>query len=721
MIKNVNKKRKLNEFTLLTIKWLANSLGLSYKETSYILRVTNKILSVIHNRGKTEAIRYTKDLRLKFTKVILSMDSVNFNRGDQLWLPKILVGPIKYIQESKSYPFIRLIFSSLYITRSLRLDEEISFETIEKGPDYIGTPLSLDEDIKSFLKDLGVNLRHIGKPPKSVRFREFHMTSKSGPNGHALWTSFRDLMHLTDIQRYAIKLIAGDKLDNLMTKFLSLYQRIPQFFDSRNPITRNPSSRRIAKINDKEGKVREVAIGDYYSQAALLPLHNFLYRILNNIHQDCTSDQIKLFYSLENSIKNSYHSIDLKAFTDRFPIDINHRILLIWFGSEYAHAWKSLMVDTPFVYKDRTVKYGTGTPMGMYSSFNSTALAHHFLVWKACKMSNLRWRRARYMLLGDDIVIANDTLAKNYKKLLTEWGVEIQHSKTHISPYGFEFAKQIRLHGENVSPFPLSALYERRTETLTSTGIIFHELSYKRWGPELMSVLEGYFVNVLGWKRPRFRKFKPTINLVISLLLNLQGKGSIGKAVMQYVKATLPGAPRKWKKPVNKTLFYQWLTVKTIQELYLNSRDRIVNPKTKGTLGDLATLMVMEITSLRDGGADCFDLIEAVPFLQVYGRAEEIYLKSYDQLYDYGMGTQPKELRNLLGKVDIPLSDEGFYVRHRDVLIVQSMRASRIITGLLKETTEVIAYNGTLKFEVPWAEALQIKYKSHRAGSARAS
>jgi hypothetical protein len=714
------KKRKLNEFIILALKWLASSINLSYKETSYVLRVANKILRVLESRGKAEAIRYTKDLRLKFTKAILSMDPVTFERGDQLWLPKILVQPVNYIQECKSYPFIRLIFSSLYITRSVRLDDDISFDTIEKGPEFIGTPSSLDRDILSFLKDLGVNLNYIGKPPKSVRFKEFHMSSKSGPNGHALWTAFRDISALTGDQLESIRILAGPKLADLIVKFLSLYQKIPHFFDSRNPITRVPVTRRIAKINDKEGKTREVAIGDYYSQAALLPLHNYLYRILDRIHQDCTSDQIKLFYSLENSIGSSYHSIDLKAFTDRFPIVINHRILYVWFGSEYANAWRSLMVDTPFVYKGRKVTYATGTPMGMYSSFNSTALAHHFILWKACKMSNLRWKRARYMLLGDDIVIANDTLARNYKKLLTEWGVEIQHSKTHTSPHGFEFAKQIRLHGENVSPFPLSALFDRRTETIASTGIIFQELSYKRWGPELMSVLESYFVNVLGWKRPRFRSFKPSINLVISLLLTLQGKGSIGKAVVSYVRTTFPGAPRKWTKKVNKLLFYQWLTVKVTQSLYLESRERIVNKKTPGSLGDLATEMVLLITSLRDGGADCFDLIEAVPFLQVYGRAEEVFLKSFDNLYDYGMGSQPSSLRSLLGKVDIPLSDEGFYVRHRDVLVVQSMKASRIITGLLKETTIVEAYNGTLRFEVPWAEAIR-KRKSHRASSARVS
>jgi hypothetical protein len=305
-------------------------------------------------------------------------------------------------------------------------------------------------------------------------------------------------MSLTEQQRQAIKAVAGEKLDDLMSRFTSLYQRIPQFFDCRTTRKGSLVSRRLAKIQDKEGKVREVAIGDYYTQTALLPLHNYLYKILKKIHQDCTSDQTKLFYSLENSIGSSYHSIDLKAFTDRFPIDINQRILAIWFGSEYADAWKELMVGSPFYYKGYPVYYRTGNPMGIYSSFNSTALAHHFLVWKACKKANLRWRRARYMLLGDDIVIANDTLANKYKELLAEWDIEIQYSKTHVSPYGFEFAKQIRLHGVNVSPFPLAALYERRRETIASVGVIIQELDYKRWDSNLVSDLGNYFIEVLG-------------------------------------------------------------------------------------------------------------------------------------------------------------------------------------------------------------------------------
>jgi len=709
-IRDRNKKRKLNEFTLVCIKWLASNLTKSsYKDTTYVLQVANKILKVLDTRGKPEAIKYTKDLRLKFTKVILSIDPVTFKRGDQLWLPKTLSVLIKRIEQVKSYPLIRLAFSALYITRSIKLKGEISLATIMKGPGYAGTPSMLDGDILLFLKDLGVNLRHIGRPSKALAFKSFHMTSKSGPNGHALWTSFRDYMSLSEKQKQSIKIVGGDHLFDLMTRFSLLYQRIPKFFDNRATRKGNPISRRLSKIEDKEGKIREVAIGDYYSQSALLPLHNFLYKQLSNIRQDCTADQIKHFYTLENSIRNNYHSVDLKAFTDRFPIDINHRILVVWFGQEYADAWKYLMIGTPFDYKGFDVSYATGNPMGMYSSFNTTALAHHFLVWKACKNANLNWRRSRYMLLGDDIVIANDSLAREYKKILAEWDIEIQYSKTHISPHGFEFAKQIRLHGENVSPFPLSALYERRSETITSLGILIQELDYKRWDSELLSVVESYFINVLDWPRKRFTAFKPTINLVIAFLKVLQGKGTLGKAVNAYVRSTFPGVKIKWPKKVNKTLFLQWLTVKVVQTLYLESRERIVSKNTKGSLGDLATEMVIQITSLRDGGADCFDLIEAVPFLQVYGRAEEVYLKSYDALYDYGMGTQPKQLRTLLGKVDIPLSDEGFYLRHRDVLVVQSMKASRIITDILKTTREVIAYNGQLNFTVPWANHIPLE------------
>jgi hypothetical protein len=70
-------------------------------DTSYSLRVVDKILNVLESRGISETIRYTKDLRLKFLKVILSMTPETFERGEKLWLPKILMPIVRHIQERK--------------------------------------------------------------------------------------------------------------------------------------------------------------------------------------------------------------------------------------------------------------------------------------------------------------------------------------------------------------------------------------------------------------------------------------------------------------------------------------------------------------------------------------------------------------------------------------------------------------------------------------------
>lgn len=49
--------------------------------------------------------------------------------------------------------------------------------------------------------------------------------------------------------------------------------------------------RRLVGIPDLEGKTRVIAILDYWSQAALRPVHNFLFEVLKIIPQDVTFDQ----------------------------------------------------------------------------------------------------------------------------------------------------------------------------------------------------------------------------------------------------------------------------------------------------------------------------------------------------------------------------------------------------------------------------------------------
>lgn len=62
------------------------------------------------------------------------------------------------------------------------------------------------------------------------------------------------------------------------------------------------------------------------------------------------------------------------------------------------------------------------------------------------------------MMLGDDIVIADSKISMHYKEQLQRYGIPYNPLKTHTSLVGFEFAKQIRINGFNVSPFPISGL-----------------------------------------------------------------------------------------------------------------------------------------------------------------------------------------------------------------------------------------------------------------------
>jgi hypothetical protein len=51
-------------------------------------------------------------------------------------------------------------------------------------------------------------------------------------------------------------------------------------------------------------------------------------------------------------------------------------------------------------------------------------------------------------------------LAEAYKKVILDLGVDFSPLKTHESHTLFEFAKRLYFNGEEISPFPISALKE---------------------------------------------------------------------------------------------------------------------------------------------------------------------------------------------------------------------------------------------------------------------
>lgn len=666
-----------------SLKWLNTFTNCKDTEVASVLKVLDKISSVYNTRGKATCIKYVKDLRHRF--LVYLLDEPESTKGDHPFLPNILKS-FKSIKSGEvfNYPLTRLILTCLYSSRFIRLKPQPSHDSIIKSPGHNIQDFDyLRNDIVEFLKRLGINRHQLGIPVKSLIFKDFHMTSKSGPNGHALWTSFRDLICMPDDLKQSIKIVGGHRLYQLMDKFYNLYLQIPLFFESLAPRKGSLTVRRLTVIPDKEGKSREVAILDYWSQAALKPLHSKIFSLLLSIHQDCTHNQSKLIGKLIPLPGSSFHSIDLTTATDRFPIDVERLILEVWFGKDYADAWKSIMVNHPFEFQGLYYKYNTGNPMGAYSSWATFALAHHFTVYLACKRAGYNWKRCPYMLLGDDIVIANDFVANKYKEILLEWDIPYSPEKTHVSKLGYEFAKQIHFQGKNISPFPVAALYERRKSPIESVMIIFQEFNTKEWCSDVTSCLKDYLIILQGWNRPRMREFFPKIKLVIALLRHLQSNSDLGTPIKEYVAETT-GKKVMWAKPTSM-MYAQFLAGTVLTTLFQKAVSRVTDNTNKLPLGELATRMVMSITSLRSGGEDCFDLIESVPFLGVYGRAEETYLRIRKPTLGARLIKDGRQMREQLGKVDIPLSDTDFYTRHRDVIVIQCLRVSKEIDVLIKD------------------------------------
>jgi hypothetical protein len=65
-----------------------------------------------------------------------------------------------------------------------------------------------------------------------------------------------------------------------------------------------------------------------------------------------------------------------------------------------------------------------------------------------------------YVLLGDDIVLTNDAVAKEYRTIMNELGVSISEQKTHVSQDTYEFAKRWIHRGLEVTGAPLGSLFE---------------------------------------------------------------------------------------------------------------------------------------------------------------------------------------------------------------------------------------------------------------------
>lgn len=104
-----------------------------------------------------------------------------------------------------------------------------------------------------------------------------------------------------------------------------------------------------------------------------------------------------------------------------------------------------------------TFRYARGQPMGALSSWPVMALAHHLLVQFSAYLVGWRHRFDDYLVLGDDVIIANKAVAEVYVRVLEDLGVKIRLNESFISEKGFgNFTGRSFLGKYDLSPISLS-------------------------------------------------------------------------------------------------------------------------------------------------------------------------------------------------------------------------------------------------------------------------
>lgn len=232
---------------------------------------------------------------------------------------------------------------------------------------------------------------------------------------------------------------------------------------------------RLHAIEEPAGKVRVVAIVDYWTQAALKPVHDFLFKILRQLRaNDATFDQDGVVDAYFGKELFPHWSFDLKSATDLIPLALYKELLepLLRMkeeepslGKERVSLWARLMTDRTFGLPTGDlygVRYGTGQPMGALSSWASMALVHHCLIQFAAFKAGALGRAQNewfpyYLVLGDDVDIScNEAVASRYQEICSAFGIVIGIAKSLQSNKNcFEFANQRFCPAGNISPISI--------------------------------------------------------------------------------------------------------------------------------------------------------------------------------------------------------------------------------------------------------------------------
>jgi len=409
-----------------------------------------KLLNILLNtQGLLKTVKYLKQCRLHCTRYMcgspLIFNKLKIGLDSDGW-PKRLdfLKPLaKGSLEQRKF-----LMTILCLSRTLKAEGK---EKLKIKPDYdsITKPGRIVKTIPTgFIKEFVKNNNLQMEKPK-FDIKNIYLSNKAGPNGKATKTAYSSLLSYSyDLMASLFKITDQSGIEYFQSQYNYAWEK-------------NFPSQKLGKLSfiyDPECKLRIVAIVDYYTQLFLKPIHEKIMKKLQNLPCDRTYTQDPLNKWKDD--ENMFWSIDLSSATDRFPISLQRRLLEIAISKEVADGWSFILSDRKFETPEGDlIQYRTGQPMGSYSSWAAFTLTHH-LVLHWCAKLNGYDNFSDYIILGDDIVIKNDKVARTYMKWMNYLGVELSDSKTHVSKDTYEFAKRWFCKGREFTGLPMNGIVE---------------------------------------------------------------------------------------------------------------------------------------------------------------------------------------------------------------------------------------------------------------------
>jgi len=419
-------------------------------DVKVIKRTFKIIFTLLKKNGTLFTVKYIKTCRLLITRymcgrpLLVNSSFVSSKRG----FPTKFLFLKSYIDSGKT-EHIKFCLTLLNISRTIlpKKGEEIpiDFNSITDGP------VKQFKTVPGFFVNKFINEYNLVWEIPTYTTKDFFISLKMGPHGPTILSITETVKYLGSSIMESIQFLIGkDFFSKYVGPFISFVNHnninIPNGSGEDNIFT-HKSSGRLSIIRDPECKMRVIAIADYYTQFTLKPIHKMLMNLLRKLPCDRTFTQDP-FHKWEGN--DPFYSLDLSSATDRFPVHLQKKLLNylvfktsndIIYSFKYSEFWMKLLINRVFTYKETDYKYAVGQPMGCYSSWAAFTLAHHLVV-QFCAYKKEKFPFNNYIILGDDIVVKDNEVAREYIKFMTKLGVSISPHKTHVSKDTYEFAKR---------------------------------------------------------------------------------------------------------------------------------------------------------------------------------------------------------------------------------------------------------------------------------------